>query len=60
MMKKYIAPTMSISIFSDITETTNTNSVVDPTYVTGLQGSDIDAKAQVKLNEMSAITKFTF
>lgn len=57
-MKKYITPNMDIRIFSDITETTDSS--VEQTYVTGLKDLDKNAKAQVTLEQMSQITKFTF
>lgn len=49
---------MDIRIFSDITETTDSS--VEQTYVTGLKDLDKNAKAQVTLEQMSQITKFTF
>lgn len=54
-MKKYIIPTMSISIFGDLTETTDSAA-----YVEGLKDVPNTNIAQITLQSMQDITKFTF
>lgn len=59
-MKKYITPNMNIRIFSDLTETAETTVSVATLYVGGLNNIEANNRAQVNLEAMKAITKFTF
>lgn len=60
-MKEYTMPSMSVRIFSNLTETAeNTVASVATPYVTGLASISENNKAQVTMNNMKQITKFTF
>lgn len=59
-MKEYTAPNMTVSIFSDLTETKD-KAAASVEYVDALRNdTNIAQKAQVAMTQMTQIIKFNF
>lgn len=57
-VKKYITPEMDINMFISENIITTSETAQQTEYVTALEG--VTDKAQVNMNELNEITKFTF
>ena len=58
-MKKYTTPNMTVRLFSNITETTDASLPNQP-YVTGLGNIEEQNRAQVRMEQMTEVTQFSF